>query len=96
MSGPVCAETVMNAAILLADNIKEVGLELSKSVGTEGVIQQRVSELDGALNEIKGICEEERNLALMKIPDHPSHLLVFFSLEPSRRLGWVRMFLATH
>ncbi|OMO76992.1 hypothetical protein COLO4_25419 [Corchorus olitorius] len=93
---PVSAEAIINAAMLLGGNIREVGKELSQSIGTEMKIQQRVEELDGALGEIEGLTEDERDDALSKIPDHPAQMLVFFSLVPSRRLGWVRRFLSRH
>ncbi|XVF16939.1 hypothetical protein REPUB_Repub10bG0074100 [Reevesia pubescens] len=96
MGEPISAESIINAAMLLGDNIREVGKELSKSIGTEMIIQQRVQELDGALGEIEGLTEDEMDIALSKIPDHPSQILVFFSLLSSRRLGWVRRFLANH
>ncbi|OMO82711.1 hypothetical protein COLO4_22877, partial [Corchorus olitorius] len=85
---PVSVEAIINAAMLLGENIREVGKELSQSIGSEMKIQQRVEELDGALGESEGLTEDERDDVVSKIPDHPAQMLVFFSLMPSRRLGW--------
>ncbi|MFQ6668583.1 hypothetical protein Gotur_034164 [Gossypium turneri] len=44
----------------------------------------------------EGLTENERYCALSKIPDHPTQMLIFFSLPSSVRLEWVRRFLADH
>ncbi|MFQ6652190.1 hypothetical protein Gotur_024176, partial [Gossypium turneri] len=44
----------------------------------------------------EGLTEDERYFALSKIPDHPTQMLIFFSLPSSVRLEWVRRFLADH
>ncbi|XVF58017.1 hypothetical protein PTKIN_Ptkin07bG0028600 [Pterospermum kingtungense] len=84
------------AATLLGDKLSEMADKLSDSLGSERILQQKFQELDGALSEIEGLTEDEMDIALSKIPDHPSQMLVFFSLPPSRRLRWVRRFLGTH
>ncbi|KAH1131194.1 hypothetical protein J1N35_002572 [Gossypium stocksii] len=47
-------------------------------------------------NEVEGLTEDERYQALSKIPDHPTQMLIFFSLPSAVRLEWVRRFLANH
>ncbi|KAG8483405.1 hypothetical protein CXB51_022246 [Gossypium anomalum] len=93
-----------DAAILLAENIRTVGLEVSKSIASE-VLNQQKSEItiqESALKlyptlcEVEGLTEDERYRALSKIPDHPTHMLIFFSLPSALRLEWVRRFLADH
>lgn len=74
----------------------EIREKLSQSVGTEMRLEKRAEKLDATLNEIEGLTEDERDIALSKIPDHPNQMVVFFSLPPSRRLRWVRKFLLTH
>ncbi|MFQ6652194.1 hypothetical protein Gotur_024176, partial [Gossypium turneri] len=37
----------------------------------------------------EGLTEDERYFALSKIPDHPTQMLIFFSLPSSVRLEWV-------
>ncbi|MFQ6653310.1 hypothetical protein Gotur_024771 [Gossypium turneri] len=44
----------------------------------------------------EGLTVDERYRALSKIPDHPTQMLVFFSLPSDVRLEWVRRFLADH
>ncbi|XVF41877.1 hypothetical protein PTKIN_Ptkin01aG0316000 [Pterospermum kingtungense] len=70
----------ITAATLLGD-------KLSDNIGSERVLQQKVQELYGALGEIEGLATDEMYIALSKILDHPSQMLVFFSLPPSQRLG---------
>ncbi|OMO74002.1 hypothetical protein COLO4_26759 [Corchorus olitorius] len=84
------------AAKLIGDGIREAGKDLSRSIGSEMVIQEKVQELDIILGEIDGLTEEERDIALSKIPDHPAQMLVFGSLPPHRKLAWVRRFLSSH
>ncbi|OMO84822.1 hypothetical protein COLO4_21831 [Corchorus olitorius] len=78
------------------DGIREAGKDLSRSIGSEMVIQEKVQELDIILAEIVGLTEEERDITLSKIPDHPEQMLVFGSLPPHRKLAWVRRFLSSH
>ncbi|XVF59148.1 hypothetical protein PTKIN_Ptkin07bG0252500 [Pterospermum kingtungense] len=86
----------ISAATLLGDKLYEIADKLSDSIGSERVLQQKVQELYGALGEIEGLAADEMHIALSKIPDHPTQMLVFFSLPPSQRLGWVQRFLTTH
>ncbi|KAK5835763.1 hypothetical protein PVK06_011469 [Gossypium arboreum] len=48
------------------------------------------------LEIMEGLTEDERYRALSKIPDHPTEMLIFFSLPSAVRLEWVRRFLADH
>ncbi|MBA0606932.1 hypothetical protein Godav_019325 [Gossypium davidsonii] len=62
------------------ENIRTVGLEISRSIASEVLIQQKsemvVQEsaltLYPALYEVEGLTEDERYRALSKIPDHPT------------------------
>ncbi|KAK8349574.1 hypothetical protein V6Z12_A06G151100 [Gossypium hirsutum] len=93
-----------DTAALLAENIRAVGLEISKSIASEVVIQQKSEmtiqesalKLYPTLCEVEGLTEDERYRALSKIPDHPTQMLIFFSLPSAVRLEWVRRFLADH
>ncbi|MFQ6651486.1 hypothetical protein Gotur_023796 [Gossypium turneri] len=40
--------------------------------------------------------KDERYCALSKILNHPTQMLIFFSLPSSVRLEWVRRFLSDH
>ncbi|MFQ6634336.1 hypothetical protein Gotur_010114 [Gossypium turneri] len=44
----------------------------------------------------EGLTVDERYRASSKISDHPTQMLIFFSLPSSVRLEWVRRFLAHH
>ncbi|KAG8481647.1 hypothetical protein CXB51_026500 [Gossypium anomalum] len=86
------------------ENIRTVGLEISKSIASEVVIQQKSEmtiqesalKLYPTLCEVEGLTEDERYRALSKIPNHPTQMLIFFSLPSAVRLEWVRRFLAGH
>ncbi|OMO94027.1 hypothetical protein COLO4_16547 [Corchorus olitorius] len=56
----------------------------------------KVQELDTVSGEIDGLTEEEIDIALSKITDHPAQMLVFCSLPPHRKLAWVSRFLSSH
>ncbi|KAH1038563.1 hypothetical protein J1N35_040306 [Gossypium stocksii] len=68
------------AATLLAENIRTVGLEISKSIASEALIQQKSEmiiqesalKLYPTLCEVEGLTEDERYHALSKIPYHPN------------------------
>ncbi|MFQ6623209.1 hypothetical protein Gotur_001445 [Gossypium turneri] len=87
-----------------AENIRTVGVEISRSIATEVLIQQKSEMIiqERALNlyptlcEVGGLTEDERYRTLSKIPDHLTQMLIFFSLLSSVRLEWVRRFLADH
>ncbi|MFQ6654733.1 hypothetical protein Gotur_025594, partial [Gossypium turneri] len=82
-----------DAATLLAENIRTVGVEISWSTASEVLIQQksemtiqeRALTLYPTLCEVEGLTEDERYLALSKIPDHLTQMLIFFSLPHSVR-----------
>ena len=94
------------AATLLAENIKAVGDQISRSIASEVVVQQKseehqkmeekASNLYSTLWEIEGLTDDQRYDALSKIPDHPTQMIVFFSLPSVARLEWVRRFLSHH
>ncbi|MFQ6654853.1 hypothetical protein Gotur_025660 [Gossypium turneri] len=94
------------AATLLAENIKAVGDQISRSIASDVVVQQKSEEfqimqekatnLYSTLWEIEGLTDDDRYRALSKIPDHPTQMLVFFSLPSAARLEWVRSFLSDH
>ncbi|MBA0744005.1 hypothetical protein Gogos_006648 [Gossypium gossypioides] len=96
--------SLINAVTLLGDNIRIVGIELSRSIASEMliqkksemIIQEKVQTLSVSLGEIKGLTDDERIDALIKIPDHLMQILVFPSLPPSMRLAWVKKFISTH
>ncbi|XP_040932080.1 uncharacterized protein [Gossypium hirsutum] len=93
-----------DAATLLAEKIETVGVEISRSIASDVLIQQRSKmtlqesalKLYPTLCEVEGLTEDERYRALSKIPDNPTQMLIFFSLPSSVRLGWVRRFLTDH
>ncbi|XP_017644266.1 uncharacterized protein LOC108484893 [Gossypium arboreum] len=93
-----------DVAALLAENIRTVGLEISKSIASEVVIQQNSEmtiqesalKLYPTLCEVEGLTEDERYRALSKIQDHPTQMLIFFSLPSVVQLEWVKKFLADH
>ncbi|XVF70937.1 hypothetical protein PTKIN_Ptkin11bG0202200 [Pterospermum kingtungense] len=76
--------------------MSEIGNKLSRSIGTEMRLEKRAEKLYDALNEIDDLTEDEKEIALSKIPDHGSQMVIFFSLPPSQRLRWIHRFLATH
>ena len=86
-------ESIMNAARMLGKDMKEIGKEISKSIGVELTIQQKAEELFGVLDEIEGLTLSEKFTALRKIPKDPTQMLIFFSLPFEYRLRWVKEFL---
>ncbi|PPS11523.1 hypothetical protein GOBAR_AA09121 [Gossypium barbadense] len=93
-----------DTAALLMENIWTIGIEISKSIASEVVLQQRSEmtiqesalKLYSTLCELEGLTEDERYRALSKIPDHPTQMLIFFSLPSAVRLEWVKRFLTDH
>ncbi|MFQ6621705.1 hypothetical protein Gotur_002208 [Gossypium turneri] len=67
-----------DAATLFGENIRTVGLEISRSIASEVLIQQKskmvIQEsaltLYPTLCKVEGLTEDERYRALSKIPDH--------------------------
>ncbi|MBA0607533.1 hypothetical protein Godav_019820 [Gossypium davidsonii] len=86
--------SITDAAMLLGENIWTVGLELSKSITSDKVLQEIAQKLYPALCEVEGLTKDEHFSALSKIPDHPMQMLIFFRLPSSVRLEWVRRFLS--
>ncbi|PPD90871.1 hypothetical protein GOBAR_DD12175 [Gossypium barbadense] len=94
------------AATLLGGKIQAVGDQISRSIASEVVVQQKseehqkmeekASNLYSALWSIEGLTDDQRYDALSKIPDHPTQMIVFFSLPSVARLEWVRRFLSHH
>ncbi|KAH1031458.1 hypothetical protein J1N35_043632, partial [Gossypium stocksii] len=91
------SSTLFNdTATLLVKNIWTVGLKISKSIASKVLIQQRsemaIEESDlklyPTLCEVKGLTEDEHYRALSKILDHPTQMLIFFSLPSTVRLEW--------
>ncbi|MFQ6643007.1 hypothetical protein Gotur_017603 [Gossypium turneri] len=67
--------SIIDVAVLLRENIRTIGLKLSRSIASE---------------------KDEHYCTLSKIPDHPTQILIFFSLPSSVRLKWVRRFLSDY
>ncbi|PPR93104.1 hypothetical protein GOBAR_AA27562 [Gossypium barbadense] len=103
-SDHISSTSFNDATTLLAEKIETVDVEISRSIASEVLIQQRSEmtlqesalKLYPTLCEVEGLTDDERYRALSKIPDHPTQMLIFFSLPSSVRLGWVRRFLADH
>ncbi|PPD99794.1 hypothetical protein GOBAR_DD03200 [Gossypium barbadense] len=94
------------AATLLGEKIQAVGDQISRSIASEVVVQQKseehqkmeekASNLYSALWLIEGLTDDQQYDALSKIPDHPTQMIIFFSLPSVARLEWVRIFLSHH
>ncbi|MBA0694233.1 hypothetical protein Goari_004549, partial [Gossypium aridum] len=95
-SEPNSSTSLIDVAMLLRNNIRIVGLELSRSIASEMfikekssmIIQEKVQTLHVVLGEIEGLIDDERIDALTKIPNHPTQMLIFLSLPHSMRLAW--------
>ncbi|MBA0701740.1 hypothetical protein Goari_022385 [Gossypium aridum] len=59
VSKPNSSNSLIDAATLLGDNIRQVGFELSRSIGFEMLIQEKVQKLYVALGEREGLIEDE-------------------------------------
>ncbi|MBA0819323.1 hypothetical protein Gohar_019753 [Gossypium harknessii] len=70
--------SITEAAMLLGENIRTAGLELSRSIASEKVIQESAKKSYLALCEVEGLTEDERYRVLSKVPDHPMQMLIFF------------------
>ncbi|PPD86317.1 hypothetical protein GOBAR_DD16745 [Gossypium barbadense] len=94
------------ATTLLEEKIQAVGDQISRSIASEVVVQQKseehqkmeekASNLYSALWSIEGLTDDQRYDALSKILDHPTQMIIFFSLPSVARLEWVRRFLSHH
>ena len=80
-------ETFIKAATLLGDKIEIIGKELNKSAGLKMAIHKKVEDLFDALNEIEELTEDELDIALSLMLNHPTQIIVFFSLPPVQRHG---------
>ncbi|MFQ6671631.1 hypothetical protein Gotur_036110, partial [Gossypium turneri] len=86
------------AATLLAENMRAIGEQINRSIASDVVVQQKSEEFQiiqekatnsySTLWEIEGLTVDERYQALSKIPDHPTQMLVFFSLPSDAWLEW--------
>ncbi|MBA0785380.1 hypothetical protein Gotri_024933 [Gossypium trilobum] len=88
--------SITDVVMLLGENIQTIGLELSRSIAFEKVIQESAQKSYPTLCEVEGLTEDECYRALRKIPDHPTQMVIFFNLPSSVRLEWVRRFLSDH
>ncbi|MBA0703081.1 hypothetical protein Goari_020721 [Gossypium aridum] len=52
------------------DEMDAIGLELSKSIASEKVLQESAQKSYPALYEVEGLTEDKRYRALRKIPEH--------------------------
>ncbi|KAG8499115.1 hypothetical protein CXB51_005530 [Gossypium anomalum] len=90
-SDHISSTSFNDAAILLAKNIRAIGVEISRSIASGVLIQQKSEmtiqesalKLYPTLCEVEGLTEDERYRALSKILDHPTQMLIFFSLPSS-------------
>nr|GMC91205.1 uncharacterized protein LOC109184077 [Ipomoea batatas] len=67
---PITSQSFHNAAMMLSETLVMVGDKLSKSIGTELTLQEKVQQLDKELIQIDGLSNEEYLMALIKLPDH--------------------------
>ncbi|XP_031120430.1 uncharacterized protein At2g29880-like [Ipomoea triloba] len=93
---PITADSLLGAAMMLSEKLESVGDKISKSLGTELTLQQKIEQLEGKLSEIEGLEYDDKFMALIKLPEYPNQMLVFFSLAADQRLEWVKRFLATY
>ncbi|XP_052476883.1 uncharacterized protein At2g29880-like [Gossypium raimondii] len=94
------------AATLLAENMRAIGEQISRSIASDVIVQQKsekfqiirekATNLYPTLCEIEGLSVDEWYRALSKILDHPTQMLVFFSLPSDVWLEWVRRFFVDH
>ncbi|XP_007036788.2 PREDICTED: uncharacterized protein At2g29880 [Theobroma cacao] len=80
MGDPITSESIIAAATILGENIKEAGIEFNRSVGAEVNIQQKAQELDGILSQVERLTAMERVLASIKLPESPTLMFVFLVL----------------
>ncbi|MBA0635058.1 hypothetical protein Godav_029705, partial [Gossypium davidsonii] len=87
-SEQISSTSFIDAATLLGENTQTAGPEISRSIASEVLIQQKSEmiiqesdlELYLTLCEVEGLTEDELYRALSKIPNHPMQMLIFFSL----------------
>ncbi|MBA0634091.1 hypothetical protein Godav_005230 [Gossypium davidsonii] len=88
--------SITDVVMLLGENIRTISLELSRSIASEKVIEESAQKLYPTLCEVEGLTEDDGYRALSKISDHPTQMVIFFSLPSLVRLEWVRRFLSDH
>ncbi|MBA0770768.1 hypothetical protein Gotri_019361, partial [Gossypium trilobum] len=72
--------SITDDAMLLGENIRTLGLELNRSIAFEKVLQESAQKLYPTLYEVEGLIKDGCYRVLSKIPDHPTQMLIFFSL----------------
>ncbi|XP_031116484.1 uncharacterized protein At2g29880-like [Ipomoea triloba] len=91
----ICAESMLNAAKLISNTMPEVGKNLSDGLQYDRDMDM-FQKLDRVLQEVEGLTLDEMDLVSLKLTDHPNKVAFFLSLDPDRRLQWIRRFLAGH
>lgn len=84
---------ISDSIMMLGNDMKEIGKEMSTCMGTELALQEKAQDLFGALKAIDGLKEDEIFDALYNIPERPIHMTVFSSLPTEYRHKWVKKFL---
>ncbi|PPR89682.1 hypothetical protein GOBAR_AA31004 [Gossypium barbadense] len=69
--------SITNVFMSLGENMWTIGLELSRSIASEKVLQESAQKLYRPLCEVEGLTKDECYCALSKIPDHPMQILIF-------------------
>ncbi|XP_031112035.1 uncharacterized protein LOC116016007 [Ipomoea triloba] len=91
----ICAESMLNAAKLISNTMSEVGKNLSDGLQYDRDMDM-FKKLDRVLQEVDGLTLDEMDLVSLKLTNHPNKVAFFLSLDPDRRLQWIRRFLAGH
>ncbi|MBA0803197.1 hypothetical protein Gohar_013438 [Gossypium harknessii] len=94
VSEQISSTSLIGATTLLGENIRTIGLELSRSIASEVLIeekskmliQENVKKVFLTLCEVEGLTKDKCFLALSKIPDYPTQMLIFLNLPSSVRL----------
>ncbi|XP_019157564.1 PREDICTED: uncharacterized protein At2g29880-like [Ipomoea nil] len=89
----ICAENMLNAAKLISNTMSEVGKNLSDGLQYDRDMDM-FQKLERALKEVDDLANDEMDLVSFKLTDHPNKVAFFLSLDPDRRLQWIRRFLA--
>nr|GMD12792.1 DNA replication terminus site-binding [Ipomoea batatas] len=87
---PITEDSLLGVAMMLSEKLESVGGKISRSLGTELTLQQKIEQLESKLSEIEGLPYDDKFMALIKLPEYPNQMLVFFSLKPDQRLEWVK------
>nr|GLL49276.1 uncharacterized protein At2g29880-like isoform X2 [Ipomoea trifida] len=59
---------------MLSEKLESIGDRISKSLGTELTLQQKIEQLEGKLIEIEGLPYDDKFKALIKLPGYPKNL----------------------